>query len=136
VPIVVVDELDGLKKSKNPRERWRARYTLAVIDRVLVDPAVPGRLAPEDFSVLGKGGIPRGAVTMELVFDPPGHSRLPINDDELVDRALALQPLAGRDITLLTYDTGQSTRARGAGLKATKLTEAEEGEAGMQGDTR
>ena len=53
---------------------------------------------------------------MELVFDSPGHVRLPINDDEIIDRVLAIQPPAGRPVTLLTYDTGQSMRARTAGL--------------------
>jgi len=50
-----------------------------------------------------------------------GHVRLPITDDEIIDRVLAVQPLAGRKITLLTYDTGQSTRARNAGLQVRKL---------------
>jgi len=128
VPIIVVDELDGLKKSG--QERWRAGYTLAVIDRILANPPGPAELAPEDFSALGTGGIPRGAVTMELVFDPPGHIRLPINDDEIIDRVLAIQTLAGREVTLLTYDTGQSTRARAAGLRARKLTQPEKSETG------
>ena len=57
-----------------------------------------------------------------MVFDPPGHVRLPINDDEIIDRALTIQPLVGRPVTLLTYDTGQSTRARNAGLRVKKLT--------------
>jgi hypothetical protein len=125
VPIVVVDELDGLKKSKDRQERWRAGYTLAVLDRVFASSTAPARLRPEDFSVLGSGGIPRGEITIELVFDPPGHVRLPINDDEIIDRVLAIQPLAGRDVTLLTYDTGQSTRARAAGLSVKKLIQPE-----------
>jgi hypothetical protein len=29
--------------------------------------------------------------------------------------------MAGRSVTLLTYDTGQSTRARATGLKVIKL---------------
>jgi hypothetical protein len=33
MPIVVVDELDGLKKSKDKDIRWRVAYTLAVLDR-------------------------------------------------------------------------------------------------------
>jgi hypothetical protein len=45
-----------------------------------------------------------------LVFDPLGHVRLLSNDDEIIDRALAIEPLADRKVTLLTYDTGQSTR--------------------------
>jgi hypothetical protein len=28
----VIDELDGLKKSKDPHTRWRAAHTLAVLD--------------------------------------------------------------------------------------------------------
>ncbi len=61
-------------------------------------------------------------VTVEIVFDPPRHTRLPINDDEIVDRALAAQTLAARQITILTYDTGQAMRARSAGLTTQKLT--------------
>jgi len=116
VPIVVVDELDGLKKSKHKDARWRAPYTLAVLDRVLANSgggATVGTLIPP-----GQGG----GCTVEIVFDPPGHVRLPINDDELIDRILAIQPLASRSVTLLTYDTGQSTRARAAGLPVKKLT--------------
>jgi hypothetical protein len=122
VPIVIVDELDGLKRSKTNYERWRAGYTLAVLDRVFASSTGPAQLRAEDFSALSSGGIPRGEITIELVFDPPGHVRLPINDDEIIDRALVIQPLAGREVTLLTYDTGQSTRARAAGLHVLKLT--------------
>jgi hypothetical protein len=60
---------------------------------------------------------------MELLFDSPGYVRLPINDDEIVDRAVAVQRMAERPVTMLTYDTGQSTRARNAGLEVVKLTE-------------
>lgn len=122
VPIAVVDELDGLKQSKDRTVRWRAGYTLAVLDRVFERPTEPTRLRESDFSALDSGGIPRGEVTMELVFDPPGHVRLSITDDEIIDRSLAVEPLAGRKITLLTYDTGQSTRARAEGLRVVKLT--------------
>jgi hypothetical protein len=47
---------------------------------------------------------------------------LPDNDDEIIDRALAIEPLADRKATLLTYDTGQSMRARNAGLQVVKLS--------------
>jgi hypothetical protein len=121
VPVVIIDELDGLKHSKDNRTRWRAGYTLAVLDRVSEHNAATGLLRAEDFSALDTGGIPRGEVTIELLFDQPGHVRLPINDDEIIDRALAIEPLAGRAVTLLTYDTGQSTRARAAGARVRKL---------------
>jgi hypothetical protein len=39
VPILVVEELDALKKPKDRHERWRARYTLAVLDDRLANPS-------------------------------------------------------------------------------------------------
>ena len=122
VPIVIVDELDRLKESKDKRVRWRAGYTLAVLDRLLADGADRARLRPGD-GMPGPDGLTGGEVTVELVFDPPGHVRLPGNDDEIIDRALAIEPLADRNVTLLTYDTGQSTRARSAGLQVVKLSQ-------------
>jgi hypothetical protein len=107
VPMLVVDELDGLKQRGDNAARWRAGYTLAVLDRLLANPA--------DRAVLGPG------VTVETLFDPPGHTRLPIPDDEIIDRATAVCTLAAKPVTLLTYDTGQSMRARAAGLVAVKL---------------
>lgn len=121
VPIAVVDELDGLKKSKDRDTRWRAGYTLAVLDRVLgINPGAPGRLRAQNSAQLS-GETPSGEVTMEIVFDPPGHVRLPLGDDEIIDRILAVAPLAERKVTLLTYDTGQATRGRAAGLQVRKL---------------
>ena len=123
VPILVVDELDGLKDRGQNEVRGRARYTLAVLDRLVGTAVGPGQLKAADRSALEQntGGFPRGEVTIEIVLDPPGHARLPINDDEIVERATAAAGLAGRPITLITYDTGQSMRARSAGLNALKL---------------
>ncbi len=121
VPILVVDELDGLKQSGNKDVRWRAGYTLAVLDDRLKDPTHPGKLRTEDtIRQSGSQGF-REAVSIEILFDPPGHTRLPIHDDEIIDRALAAQVLAGSDLAVITYDTGQSMRARAVGLKAVKL---------------
>lgn len=115
IPMVIVDELDQLKRSSSRDARWRAGYSLAVIDRVVRDPPLPGILHPEAYMP------PRGQVTLQIVFDPPGHRRLPINDDEIVDRCLACLPFT-RDLMIITYDTGQSTRARAAGLDVKKLS--------------
>jgi len=60
----------------------------------------------------------RSAVDMEILYDPPGHVRLPVNGDEIVDRTLAAGPLAGKAVTLVTFDTGQAFRAREADLSA------------------
>ena len=49
VPIVVVDELDGLKnRGSGSKVKWRAGYTLAVLDRVFASSTRPVQLAPED----------------------------------------------------------------------------------------
>lgn len=116
VPIAVVDELDGLKRSGAAHVRWRAGYTVAVLDEVCPGPNGPGQLRAAD------AATGRGEVIMEILLDPPGHVRLPITDDEIIDRALSVQPLTRRPVKLLTFDTGMSMRARAAGLAVTKLT--------------
>jgi hypothetical protein len=126
LPIIVVDELDGLKQSSNKHVRWRAGHTLAVLDRLLTDGKGPAPVRHADSSSIDEGKSSRGQVTVEVMFDPPDHRRLPINDDEIIDRALAIQRLAGRNVTLVTYDTGQSMRARVAGLTAVKLRTPDE----------
>ncbi len=117
-PIAVVDELDALKESGKHRSRWRASHTLGRLDEVL-DGSTSGILRPADFD--GEPALWRGKVSMEIVLDPPGHVRLPITDDEIIDRAVAIQSLAGCETRLLTCDTGQHTRGRAAGLKVTKV---------------
>ncbi|CAL9631552.1 PIN domain-containing protein [Streptomyces sp. enrichment culture] len=110
-PMAVVDELDRLKESKDKPTRWRAGHTLAVLDRLL-DSATAD--APHD---------------VEVLPDPPGHTRLPITDDEIIDRALAVQAIAAGPVQLVTYDTGQALRAKQAGLAVRKLrTDAGTGE--------
>ena len=123
VPILVIDELDNLKRHTDKHVRWRAAYTLAVFDRVLRTSA-PSVLRDENFDAVRNqaGGIPRGRITVEVMFDPPGHERLPIADDEIVSRALMAEARSGRRVRVVTYDTGQSTRARHAGLDVFKLS--------------
>ncbi|MGY0234182.1 PIN domain-containing protein [Longispora urticae] len=123
VPMIIVDELDRVKDTGPKAEaRTMARRTLKVLDTVFAAGIGVRRLRAGDFSAIDNqtGGIPRGEVTIEILLDPPGHQRLPIADDEIVDRALSIQPLAGRPVTLLTFDTGQALRARAAGLLVRK----------------
>lgn len=117
-PIAVVDELDSLKDAGKHRARYRARYTLWLLDNALAGQTF-GCLHPEGPRV--SVGTGRGAVNMEVVLDQPGHVRLPITDDEIIDRTVAIQALAAREVRLLTCDTGQHTRGRAAGLQVTKV---------------
>lgn len=121
VPMVIVDELDRLKESKDKQARWRAGYTLAVLDRLFQDGVLRALLRKGETEPAAKVA-PLGDVWIELLFDSPGHVRLPDEDDEIIDRALSVEPLANRKVMLLTYDTGQSMRARHAGLQAVKLS--------------
>ncbi|MGW7397111.1 PIN domain-containing protein [Streptomyces cyaneofuscatus] len=105
VPMTVVDELDRLKEARvSTHARWRARYGLAVLDRLLTG---PGKL---------------GFTEVEVLPDPPGHVRLPDEDDEIVDRALALRTMAAGPVTLVTYDTGMALRAKMADVPCRKLS--------------
>lgn len=118
VPSIVLDELEGLKdRGPDKWRRWRARYTLAILARIFSRNERPGVLREP-----AADGT-RGAVVMELLFDPPRHERLPNNDDEIIDRVLGAQGLTGTTITFLTFDTNQAEKARRAGLKVKKLIE-------------
>ena len=110
VPMVVLDELDALKESRDRFLRWRAGYSTAVLARCVEGSTLEGWLhAP------GTGGQSAEGVRVEIVRDPVGHIRLPIVDDEIVDRALAARHIADRAVHLVTYDTGMEMRARGEG---------------------
>ncbi|MEU9828550.1 PIN domain-containing protein [Micromonospora chersina] len=109
VPLVVVDELDKGKRSG--WNGWKAAYSLSYIDRISQQ---GGLMREKDMS---HDETARGQVTIEVVLDPPGHVRLPTNDDEIVSRALAIKTLAGKQVGLLTYDTGMAMRGRAAGLQ-------------------
>ena len=87
---------------------------MSYIDRMV---QAGGRIRAADYS---KEEDSRGEVTIEVLLDPPGHLRLPIND-EIVARTGALEILAGRPVRLVTGDTGMAIRARAAGLRVTKL---------------
>lgn len=119
VPMAVVDELDNSKRLHG-RAGWRAAYSLAVLDANAPTPGDTGNLQ-EGGPPNGDGEMPPGRVTFEVWPDPPGHVRLAINDDEIVDRAATVQQLAGRSVAFVTYDTGQAMRARGAGLKVQRM---------------
>lgn len=116
-PMAVVDELDGLKEAGKHQARWRASHTLGLLDKIL-DGGTSGILRRAE---LLEAGQVRGEVSLEIVLDPPAHVRLPITDDEIIDRTVAIQALANRRVRLLTCDTGQHTRGRAADLHVTKV---------------
>jgi rRNA-processing protein FCF1 len=111
IPLVVIDELDRLKRSSGTSDggdkvRSRARQALRLIE---------GGVATGDVI------YPQDASTVEVVMDPDRHVRLPSADDEIIDRAITIQKVAGRVVHLVTSDTGMLFRARAAGLSAHRI---------------
>lgn len=105
VPMVVVEELDRAKLGRD-EFRGRAQVTLATLDRLFANPTDVAELEPKVLQPVGNGySTPFGGATIELLFDPPGHVRMASPDSEIIDRALMVQGLAARPVTLVTYDT-------------------------------
>ena len=112
IPLLVIDELDRLKGGQRDI-RSRARTTLTTISALLSG-------SPNGRATFGDPQHgPRK--TVELFFDPAWHTRLPDNDDELIDRTLAIQALVGHRVRFVTGDTGASFRGRRAGLDVLQI---------------
>ena len=123
VPIAVVDELDGLKKSKDTHTRWRAGLTLAVLDRAISSPPDAGSCGPwtPRRSTPAAGSWP-GHHRDPL--RPAGHVRLLMSDVEIISRIVAIEPWPAPGHAR-HLDTGQATRGRAAGLQVRKLDKPE-----------
>jgi hypothetical protein len=120
LPLVVIDELDRLKRAGREDVKRRARTTLRAIERLFGgDPA--RRVALGDRSA----GARQGDATLDLFLDPPSHRRHASADAEIVLRALDLGQLIGKAVHLVSYDLGMRLRATAAGLRAVEPTEAE-----------
>lgn len=123
LPMVVLDELDAAKRLHDHR-RGRAVLALAIIDKIV---RANGVLRERDQAAVAAGGpvpVP-GRVTLDVLSEPPDHVRLHHPDAEIVDRAVAIQAIAGVPVTLVTFDTTIAFRAREAGLIDVKLDEAD-----------
>ncbi len=114
IPIVVVDELEGIKdKRKDDLGRQARRVVNQLFTWFENRPTQPYELATASNT--------SGAVCIELLADERGHARLPRNDDELVDRAVAVRDVQAAPVHFLSYDTGAVLRAKVAGLNGRRL---------------
>jgi hypothetical protein len=105
VPIVVIEELDEHKRGRD-RVQGRARSVLRRLWEL-------GGSDPERIA-----RIPGRPVTVEVFLDGAWHVRRPVNDDEIVERALAVGEITGRQVMLAAGDYKMLYRASAAGLKA------------------
>jgi predicted ribonuclease YlaK len=117
IPMVVVDQIDNLKRSKQP-VRSRARQTANRLEACLGK----RERVPLSRSEIHIGGhsIPGPITSVEVLVDPLDHSRLADSDSEIVDRALYLRDLTGRPVLIATWDNLMRFRARGVGLETVK----------------
>jgi PIN domain len=106
VPILVIEELDAKKTDRNNRVSSRARSVLRRLWELHGSrPAQPAR-------------IPNRDVTVEVFLDDAWHLRRPVNDDEIVERAVAIKETTGRSVLLVSGDYKMLYRAAAAGLGA------------------
>jgi hypothetical protein len=116
IPLIVIDELDNLKRSGAKEVRPRARGALKLIDGFVA--------TGKDRSTIAVPTISHGGVYVRLLVDPPRHVRLPHADSELIDRAASLIDLVSRTsnpVIFVTGDTGAVIRARTANVDVIKL---------------
>lgn len=104
VPVLVVEELDQLKR------RWdRAGDRARSVLRRLWELNSDGKQAT---------GIPGSRpVTVEVLADDSWHVRRPVNDNEIIERALYVGEITGKDMTLAAADYSMLFQASSAGLK-------------------
>lgn len=105
VPVLVLEELDAHKRGRD-RQRERAVSTLRRLWELGGN--APARVAQ----------LPGRKVTVEVFLDGAWHVRRPVNDDEIIERALAAAQITGRDVVLAAADYAMLYRASAAGLKA------------------
>lgn len=117
LPIIVLDELDALKEHNREHTRSRARRTLNWLSNHLHDDTLTLR------ERRSSGPNSHAAIVLHVLADPAGHRRLPLADDEIVDRAAVVASTSGRDVTLYTNDFSQAYRAQRARLKTAMVIE-------------
>jgi len=105
VPVLVVEELDEHKRGKD-RVQGRARSVLHRLWELADGGARQAATIP--------GSRP---VTVEVLTDGSWHVRRPVNDNEIIERALTVAELTGRDVVLAAGDYSMLFQASAAGLK-------------------
>jgi rRNA-processing protein FCF1 len=111
VPHVVVDELDDLKRTGRDKDvRLRVRTAISALKQVLGDTSA------------GSAARVGDGVTVAILPDPPGHQRLPSNDEEICDRALVVRQFTA-PVLLATNDMGMHVRAHAFGLEVLEVPE-------------
>jgi len=103
VPLVVIDELDDIKRRASKDGR-RAQKVLKRINDAI------GRLDGEQVATINP------TMDLQLLIEPPGYSRLESNDDEIVRQTAYLDRVTEGRATLVSADIGMQIRAVAASV--------------------
>lgn len=113
VPLLVIEELDEHKRGRG-RVQGRARSVLHRLWDLHVGNAS------------GAVALPGSRlVTVEVLTDDSWHVRRPVNDNEIIERALAVTEITGRDVILAAADYSMLYQASAAGLKTALVSRPE-----------
>lgn len=104
IPLLVVDELDKLKRHNNKALQRAARNSLRWLESL-----TRGNDGPSSS---------REAATIEILADSPRHSRVEDPDYEILDRAALLERLTPLPVYVVTQDLGMRVRAGSLGINA------------------
>lgn len=118
VPVLVIEELDEKKRGKD-RVQDRAKSVLRRLWELTGGDAKQAAAIP--------GSRP---VTVEVLADDSWHVRRPVNDNEMIERAITAGELIGRGPVLAAGDYSMLYQASAAGLKTAFVPRPDE----VQGD--
>jgi hypothetical protein len=129
VPLVVVEELDEGKNSKVNRVQERSKDALRELWKL--------RRIDELSSPLVDVLQLDARVTVEILMDSAIHTRLPVNDFEITDRALFMQEMvtSPRRLKLVAGDYSMLFRGRSLGLDTLQIPRHESGDRGADSST-
>lgn len=116
IPAAVLRELD-----RNKRASGQKKVSDSNSEPVRTRARVTSRRIRERFKTPHDVVNLSAHVRMELLLDSTGHSRLDVEDDEIIERAAAVQTLSGRRVTIITGDGNMQFAAQVAGLSVLPL---------------
>jgi FtsZ-binding cell division protein ZapB len=115
LPIMVIEELDELMHHRDGDRRKRARDTFKALWEL------HGQKPTEPAALPGQRDV-----TIEVMLDDDWHQRRPNNDAEIIDQAVIVRELTGRDVLLATGDGPMLYRAGAAGLVPVRMPRRDE----------
>lgn len=115
LPIMVIEELDKLMHHRDGDRRKRARDAFKALWEV------HGQKPTEPTALPGQPDV-----TVEVMLEGDWHLRRPNNDAEIIDQAVIVRELTGRDVLLATGDGPMLYRAAAAGLVPVRMPKRDE----------